>query len=77
MENEVLTIHDSILVITKDGVLKRVWCPFKVKVICSIGILKEEQVCLVLSVRMAEVRLMYVIGQQVYCHTYFIILTDK
>jgi len=72
---ETITIHDSILIINRGGVLRRLWCPFPVIAIKSIEILHEGETHMVVSVRMGNFKLLYIIAGVVYDHTFFIILT--
>ena len=72
---ETITIHDSILIITKDGVLRRIYCPFPVRLIQSIALLEEGKTYMVLSVRMGEMKLLYILEAQVLDASFCIILT--
>ena len=77
MSQETITIHNSILVITNYGKLIRLWCPFTVIVLMSIDGLKEGETHQVESVRMGDIKLLYVIANQPYYHTFFMILPNK
>ena len=71
---ETLTIHTSILVVTKDGVLIRLRCPFKVQVVSFIKTMTVGEVVPVDAVHMGEVTLIYVIADHHYNAHYFVIL---
>jgi len=76
-DKEIITIHDSLLVVTKDGILRRIYCPFPVRVVKSAELLREGEIYMVLSVRMGEVKLFYMIGNHIYTPAFFVILTSK
>ena len=77
MENELMTIHNSLLVITRAGELRRLWCPFPVRVIKSVDLIYEGEVHMVISIRMAEIRCVYIIADVPYSATYLMILSEK
>lgn len=73
-ENEIKTIHTSLLVVTKEGKLIRIHCPFPVQVVRSIETLKAGEVHKVVSVHMGELKIKYVIAGVSYSASFFIIL---
>ena len=77
MSQETITIHNSVLVITNHGKLVRLFCPFAVKVLMPTNRLKEGETHKVESVRMGDIQLLYIIANQSYYHTFFMILPEK
>jgi len=67
----------KLLVITNHGKLVRLFCPFVVRVLISTDGLKEGETHKVESVRMGDIKLLYVIANQPYYHTFFMILPKK
>ncbi len=66
---------DSLLVINRNGELIRIHCPFRVRVIHSVGDFRQEQVVMVSAVKMSpDLKLVYVIDGKAYYHHYFRIL---
>jgi hypothetical protein len=65
----------EIYVITHYGVLKRVFCPFRVKVLRKIGALKRGQVVLVHEIKVTlELKTVYIINNDAYFYYHFDIL---
>ena len=77
MEEETLTIHTSMLMITKDGDLKRLYCPFQVQVIITVRNLEVGETHPVTSIHMGERKLLYVIASQSYPYDFFVILLNR
>ena len=66
---------NSILLVNQIGVLKRLYCPFRVKSIVAIGIIKPEMWLWVEQVAAStEDQLVYIILGEQYSHNLFIIL---
>jgi hypothetical protein len=65
----------EIYVITHYGSLKRLFCPFSVKVLQEIGTLKTGQTVLVNEVKVTlELKTVFIIDNQAYYYSYFDIL---
>lgn len=65
----------SILIIGKDGVLKRIVCPFNVVVIHDTSVYKKKQIVAVEAVRLSENLIMlYIIKNIAFPYYYFIII---
>jgi len=65
----------SILVINKLGKLKRIYCPFPVKVLIDIADLKKDEVVIVQQVRISrDLRLLYIISYGAYRSSLFVII---
>lgn len=65
----------EIYVITHYNMLKRLFCPFSVKVLQDIGNLKIGQTVLVNEVKITlELKTVYIIQNQAYYYNYFDIL---
>jgi len=65
----------EIYVITHYNTLKRLFCPFSVKVLQDIGTLKTGQTVLVNKVKITlELRTVFIIQNQAYYYSYFDIL---
>ncbi|HNS18807.1 MAG TPA: hypothetical protein PKI34_13435 [Bacteroidales bacterium] len=66
---------DSLLIVYRLGELVRIHCPFRVRVIHSVGVCRQGQVMIVDSAKISpDLKLVYVIGGKVYYHHYFRIL---
>ena len=66
---------NSLLIIDRKGILRRLYCPFKVKVISHIHYLRMNDVVDVLAVKISsDLVLLYVIQQLAYPYFYFIII---
>jgi hypothetical protein len=62
-------------VITWNNILKRLFCPFRVKVLQDIGTLKKGQIVLVQEVKVTfELKTVYIIDNQAYHYYHFNIL---
>jgi hypothetical protein len=62
-------------VITWNNILKRIFCPFKVKVLQDVGLLKRGQIVLVSEVRVTlELKTVYIINNEAYYYYHFEIL---
>jgi hypothetical protein len=62
----------EIYVITHYGVLIRLFCPFKVKVLQDIGTLKIGQIVLVQEIKVTiELKTVYIIDNDAYFYCYF------
>lgn len=62
-------------VITWNNILKRLFCPFRVKVLQDIGALKRGQIVLVREVKVTlELKTVYVIDKEAYYYYHFEIL---
>ena len=62
-------------VITWNNILKRIFCPFKVKVMQDVGLLKRGQIVLVSEVKVTlELKTVYVIDKEAYYYYHFEIL---
>jgi hypothetical protein len=65
----------EIYVITWNNILKRLFCPFRVKVLQDIGMLKKGQTVLVQEVKVTfELKTVYIIDNQAYYYYHFNIL---
>lgn len=65
----------SILIIGKDGVLKRIVCPFNVVTIHDTQVVKKDQIVAVEAVRLSEDLIMlYIIRKLAFPYSYFIII---
>ena len=63
----------SILIVTHEGKLRELKCPFKIKVIKDIGVLKKGDVELVESVKITiKIITVYIIKDKAYFYYYFI-----
>ncbi len=64
--------NKSIIIVTYSGKLEKLKCPFKVKVIHNIGILKKGNVELVESVKITiKIITVYIIGDKAYYYFHF------
>lgn len=62
-------------VITWNNILKRIFCPFKVKVLQDVGLLKRGHIVLVSEVKVTlELKTVYVIDKEAYYYYHFEIL---
>ena len=62
-------------VITFNNFLKRLICPFKVKVLQDVGLLKRGQIVLVSQVKVtSELKTVYLINEQAYYYYHFDII---
>ena len=62
-------------VITFNNFLKRLICPFKVKVLQDVGLLKRGQIVLVSEVKVTtELKTVYMINGQAYYYNHFDVL---
>ena len=65
----------EIYVITWNNILKRLFCPFRVKVLQDIGALKKGQTVLVQEVKVTlELKTVYIINNEAYYYHHFDIL---
>jgi hypothetical protein len=65
----------EIYVITYNNILKRLFCPFRVKVLQDIGALKRGQIVLVNEVKVTlELKTVFMINGQAYYYYHFDIL---
>ena len=65
----------ELYVITHYNVLKRLFCPFKVRVLQDIGILKRGQIVLVQEIKVTyELKTVYIINNDAYFYYHFDIL---
>lgn len=65
----------ELYVITHYNILKRLFCPFSVKVLKDIGTLKRGQTVLVNEVKVTlELKTVYIIENQAYYYSHFDIL---
>lgn len=65
----------EIYVITYNNILKRLFCPFRVKVLQDIGALKRGQIVLVNEVKVTlELKTVFVINGQAYYYYHFDII---
>ena len=65
----------EIYVITWNNILKRLFCPFRVKVLQDIGTLKKGQAFLVQEVKVTfELKTVYIINNEAYYYYHFDIL---
>ena len=66
---------DSVLIISAEGHLERLWCPFKVSVIVGVRPLKKGQEKAVIAVKVAENLVdVYVIEEKAFYHYNFKLL---
>jgi hypothetical protein len=64
-------------VITWNDILKRIFCPFKVRVLQDVGLLKRGQIVLVSEVKVTlELKTVYVIDKEAYYYYHFEILVE-
>ena len=64
----------EIYVITWNNILKRLFCPFRVKVLQDIGALKKGQTVLVQEVKVTlELKTVYIINNEAYYYFHFTI----
>jgi hypothetical protein len=62
----------EIYVITWNNILKRLFCPFRVKVLQDIGPLKKGQTVLVQEVKVTfELKTVYIINNEAYFYFHF------
>ncbi|WP_310595483.1 hypothetical protein [Flavobacterium sp.] len=65
----------EIYVITYNNILKRLFCPFRVKVLQDIGALKRGQIVLVNEVKVTlELKTVFMINGQAYYYYHFDII---
>ena len=65
----------EIYVITWNNILKRLFCPFRVKVLQDIGALKKGQTVLVQEIKVTlELKTVYIINNEAYYYHNFDIL---
>jgi hypothetical protein len=65
----------EIYVITWNNILKRLFCPFRVKVLQDIGALKKGQTVLVQEIKVTlELKTVYIINNEAYYYHHFDIL---
>lgn len=65
----------EIYVITWNNILKRLFCPFRVKVLQDIGALKKGQTVLVQEIKVTlELKTVYIINNEAYYYYHFDIL---
>lgn len=65
----------EIYVITWNNILKRLFCPFKVRVLQDVGLLKRGQIVLVSEVKVTlELKTVYIIDKEAYYYNYFEII---
>jgi len=68
-------LPNSMLIIDHKGILRRLYCPFKVKVIRHIHYLRMNDIVDVLAVKISsDLLLLYVIHQLAYPYYYFVII---
>jgi len=77
MEDEAKTIENSLLIITRDYKLTRIYCPFTVMAIKDEQLLRAGQRYSVISLKTSDCKLLFVVREGVYPHSFFIILTNK
>ena len=66
---------NSLLIIDKQGVLRRLICPFKVRVIIDTQVEKKGQEVYVLAVKISdELILLYLVDRTLYPYYFFIII---
>lgn len=69
------SLPNELWVITWNNILKRLFCPFEVKVLQDIGTLKKGQIVLVDEVKVTlELKTVFIINQSAYYYHYFEIL---
>ncbi len=62
----------EIYVITWNNVLKRVFCPFRVKVLQDIGTLKKGQIVLVQEIKVTlELKTVFIINNEAFYYYHF------
>ena len=67
---------DSVLIISAEGHLERLWCPFKVLVIVDVHPLKKGQEKAVIAVKVAENLVdVYIIGEKAFYYYNFKIIS--
>ena len=65
----------EIYVITYYNVLKRLFCPFRVRVLQEIGALKKGQIVLVQEIKVTyELKTVYIIDNQAFYYHHFAII---
>ena len=65
----------EIYVITWNNILKRLFCPFRVKVLQDIGALKKGQTVLVQEIKVTlELKTVYIINSEAYYYNRFNIM---
>ena len=65
----------EIYVITGNNILKRLFCPFRVKVLQDIGTLKKGQIVLVQEIKVTlELKTVFIIDNQPFFYHHFNIL---
>jgi hypothetical protein len=65
---------NSILIVTKNKKLIRLFCPFYVKALQDVGFIKKEEIVKVEKVKITQtMELVYIIGGSNYLYKYFII----
>ena len=65
----------EIYVITWNNILKRLFCPFRVKVLQEIGTLKKGQIVLVQEIKVTfELKTVFIINNQAYYYYHFDII---
>ena len=63
---------NSILIITNDGILKRLFVPFKVVCLVAVSSIQKDDVVVVSAVKISlELILVYVINGKAYYYYYF------
>lgn len=68
---------NSILIVSKDKKLIRLFCPFNVKALLDLGFIKRNEIVKVEKVKVTErLELVYVIGGYNYLYRYFVIHYD-
>ncbi len=71
-------LPNSLLIIDSSGMLRRLFCPFKVKVIRHIHYLRMNDIVDVLAVKISsDLVLLYVVNQLAYPYSYFIIIDQE
>ncbi|MNT61469.1 hypothetical protein D3C72_1991180 [compost metagenome] len=69
------SLPNELWVITWNNILKRLFCPFEVKVLQDIGTLKKGQIVLVDEVKVTiELKTVYIIDNDAYYYFYFEII---
>lgn len=69
------SLPKELWVITWNNILKRLFCPFQVKVLQDIGTLRKGQIVLVDEVKVtSELKTVYLINEQAYYHYHFDII---
>lgn len=68
----------SILIVTESNKLVELKCPFKVKVIKIVGVLKLSEIKIVAKVKIASnLKLVYIVDELPYFYYYFDILSEN